>query len=58
MIIDIKLSTTKPLAWVIMLKRIQNSMTIKTPLRLALTKNLVGLRQKYLALSDKYLFCS
>lgn len=29
MIIDIKLSTTKPLAWVIMLKQNQNSMTIK-----------------------------
>lgn len=28
MIIDIKLSTTKPLAWVIILKRSQNSMTI------------------------------
>jgi len=30
MIIDIKLSTTKPLAWVIMLKQNQNSMTINT----------------------------
>lgn len=51
--IDIKLSTTKPLAWVIMLKQNQNSMTIKTLLGLALTKNLVSLKQKYLALSDR-----